>query len=75
MHLVEERSSEDGATVGGLLTELFQVLDTPEDQRLATRDEDIARFPYVNGDLFPRPPANASLQRVHARTPDRSLPL
>ena len=55
LYLIEERSSEDGATLGGLLTELFQVLDTPEDQRLATRDEDIARFPYVNGDLFRDP--------------------
>ena len=68
LHLVEERSSEDGATVGGLLTELFQVLDTPEDQRLATRDEDIARFPYVNGDLFRDPlrmPAfNASMREL-----------
>ena len=68
LHLVEERSSEDGATVGGLLTELFQVLDTPEHQRLATRDEDIARFPYVNGDLFRDPlrmPAfNASMREL-----------
>ena len=55
LYLIEERSSEDGATVGGLLTELFQVLDTPDDQRLETRDEDIARFPYVNGDLFRDP--------------------
>ena len=54
--------------MGGLLTELFQVLDTPEDQRLATRDEDIARFPYVNGDLFRDPlrmPAfNASMREL-----------
>ena len=28
------------------------MLDTPEDQRPATLDEDLARFPYVNGDLF-----------------------
>ncbi len=68
LYLIEERSSEDGATVGGLLTELFQVLDTPEHQRLATRDEDIARFPYVNGDLFRDPlrmPAfNASMREL-----------
>ena len=28
------------------------MLDTPEDERAATLDEDLARFPYVNGDLF-----------------------
>ena len=31
---------------------LFQVLNTPVDQRQAKLDEDLARFPYVNGDLF-----------------------
>ena len=37
------------------LIELFQVLDTPEDQRQKTRDEDLTQFPYVNGDLFNEP--------------------
>ena len=49
---VETRTSEDGSDLGALMTELFQVLDTPEDARISTRDEDIARFPYVNGRLF-----------------------
>ena len=31
---------------------LFQVLDTPPNQRQAKLDEDLARFPHVNGDLF-----------------------
>ena len=31
---------------------LFQVLDTPPDRRQAKLDEDLARFPHVNGDLF-----------------------
>ncbi|MCY4427673.1 MAG: hypothetical protein OXC05_11690 [Halieaceae bacterium] len=35
--------------------ELFQVLDTPETDRQKTRDEDLARFPHVNGDLFDGP--------------------
>ena len=35
--------------------ELFQVLDTPEDQRQKSRDEDLIRFPYINGDLFNGP--------------------
>ena len=33
----------------------FQVLDTPEVDRTATLDEDLVRFPYINGDLFNGP--------------------
>ena len=50
--LIEERTSKDGAGLGSILTHLFQVLNTPEGDRTATLDEDLARFPYVNGDLF-----------------------
>ena len=49
---IETRTSEDGANLGPWLAQLFEVLDTPEDQRPATLDEDLSRFPYVNGDLF-----------------------
>ncbi|MDE0715242.1 MAG: N-6 DNA methylase, partial [Gammaproteobacteria bacterium] len=52
---IETRTGEDGAHLGAQLTELFQVLNTPEAERLATRDEDLARFPYINGDLFDGP--------------------
>ena len=51
-NFIEERTSEDGADLGPWLEQLFQVLDTPEDARARTLDEDLARFPYVNGDLF-----------------------
>ena len=52
---VETRTAEDGADLGPWLSQLFQVLDTPETGRLATLDEDLARFPYVNGALFDGP--------------------
>ena len=52
MEFLEERTSEDGADLGPRLALLFQVLDTPPEARAATLDEDLARFPYVNGDLF-----------------------
>ena len=55
LEFLESRTSEDGADMGALLSQLFQVLDTPEDCRTATLDEDLARFPYVNGDLFDGP--------------------
>ena len=47
---IETRTS--GTNMGALLTELFQVLDTPENERISTRDEDLVRFPYINGELF-----------------------
>ena len=52
---IETRTSEDGADLGPWLAQLFQVLDTPDDDRIATLDEDLARFPYINGDLFRGP--------------------
>ena len=52
LHLLNERTSRDGSDTGPRLAQLFQVLDTPEDERMATLDEDLAGFPYVNGDLF-----------------------
>jgi hypothetical protein len=58
--LVENRTGEDGSDLGGWLANLFQVLDTPESKRQRNLDADLARFPYVNGELFratPRIPA------------------
>jgi len=52
LEFVETRTGEDGADLGPWLAHLFQVLDTPEAERPATLDEDLARFPHVNGDLF-----------------------
>ena len=49
---IETRTSEDGADLGPRLAELFQVLNTPEGDRQTTLDEDLARFPYLNGGLF-----------------------
>ena len=51
-NLLETRTHKDGSDLGGWLTRLFQVLDTPVEQRQAKLDEDPARFPCVNGDLF-----------------------
>ena len=45
----------DGSDTGLWLTRLFQVLNRPEAARMATVDEDLARFPYINGDLFRDP--------------------
>lgn len=65
---IETRTSEDGSDLGALLAQLFQVLDTPESNRTLSLDEDLARFPYINGELFDGPlriPAfDASMRRL-----------
>ncbi|MDX2104483.1 MAG: DNA methyltransferase [Alphaproteobacteria bacterium] len=50
--LIESRTSLDGSDLGAWLSMLFQVLDTTENKRAKTLDADLARFPYINGDLF-----------------------
>lgn len=47
---ISERSSSDGSDLGGLLANLFQVLDT--EVRHERTDELLQRFPYVNGSVF-----------------------
>jgi len=49
---LENRTSVDGADCGMHLAQLFQVLDTPPGSRHTTLDEELAAFPYVNGQLF-----------------------
>jgi N-6 DNA Methylase len=49
---VDERTREDGSDLGAQLAQLFQVLNTPDDKRAKTLDEQIKAFPYVNGKLF-----------------------
>lgn len=52
LDLLENRTADDGSDLGGWLAQLFQVLNTPEDKRAKNLDEDLVRFPYINGDLF-----------------------
>jgi len=50
--LVRERTNEDGSDTGQWLSNLFDVLNTPEDRRQRALDEDLKQFAYINGDLF-----------------------
>jgi hypothetical protein len=52
LQLIDNDTKEDGSDVGNMLSELFDVLDTPEGQRLAGTSGEIDAFPYVNGALF-----------------------
>lgn len=49
---IEERTAADGSDLGARLAQLFQILNTAEDQRSKALDEQVAAFPYVNGKLF-----------------------
>lgn len=52
IELIQNRTRNDGSDVGLWLTQLFEVLNTDTPDRQRTLDEDLQRFPYVNGDLF-----------------------
>lgn len=49
---IEHRTRVDGSDLAAKLQELFQVLNTPKEQRFKNLDEQLAEFPYVNGKLF-----------------------
>lgn len=52
LDLIERRTAYDGSDLGRWLSDLFEVLNTPIDQRQSTLDADLAEFPYINGKLF-----------------------
>lgn len=49
---IERKTADDGSDLGPRLAELFQVLDTPENQRQSSLGEPLRQMPYVNGQLF-----------------------
>ena len=50
--LLEEKTREDGTDTGALIAQIFQTLDTPPEKREKALDEDLEKFPYVNGALY-----------------------
>ncbi len=57
---LQNRTREDGSDLGAQLNHLFEVLNTPPERRSPHLDEDLAEFPYINGDLFANPLHTAS---------------
>ena len=49
---IDNKTTEDGSDLAANISQLFQVLNTPEDKRLKVLDESLAAFPYINGKLF-----------------------
>jgi hypothetical protein len=64
--LITQRTNTDGSDTGLWLSQLFDVLNKPVTQRQNNLDQDLAQFPYVNGDLFeerlPLPSFNAAMR-------------
>ncbi len=50
--LITQRTNPDGSDTGLWLSQLFEILNTPIGKRQRSLDEDLAQFPYINGDLF-----------------------
>ncbi len=49
---VEQRTNIDGSDLASKMQELFQVLNTPRENRFKNLDQQLNEFPYVNGKLF-----------------------
>ena len=66
--LIAERTNQDGSDTGLWISQLFEVLNTRLNERQQNLDEDLAQFPYVDGDLFeerlPFPSFDASMRRL-----------
>lgn len=67
LDFIQNRTSSDGSDLAAKLTELFQVLNTPEDKRPKTLDESLSIFPYINGKLFEEQLLVASFDREMRR--------
>jgi len=52
LQFLENDTTPDGSDMGSKLSELFDILDTPEGVRLAGTSGELDAFPYVNGALF-----------------------
>lgn len=57
---IDLKTSADGSDLAAHISQLFQILNTPEEKRLRNLDEALAAFPYVNGKLF-----EETLQMAH----------
>lgn len=67
LDFIQNRTSSDGSDLAARLTELFQVLNTPEEKRPKTLDESLSIFPYINGKLFEEQLLVASFDREMRR--------
>ncbi|KKP59912.1 MAG: hypothetical protein UR64_C0024G0004 [Candidatus Nomurabacteria bacterium GW2011_GWE1_35_16] len=58
---IENRTNIDGSDLGIHLMQIFEILNTPDEKRQITLDEQLAKFPYINGGIFAERIASVSL--------------
>ena len=67
-YFLENRTNPNGFDTGSTLSLIFQMLNTPPNNRQNGMDEELLQFPYVNGGLFeealPIPIFNEKMRRV-----------
>ncbi|MCX7000557.1 MAG: class I SAM-dependent DNA methyltransferase, partial [Candidatus Sumerlaeota bacterium] len=61
---IQNRTREDGSDLGPQINALFEILDTPAEKRSSYLEEDLAAFPYINGELFAERLPTASFNRT-----------
>jgi len=49
---IEKRINQDGSDLGIHLGQIFYILNTPQNKRQSTTDEQLMKFPYINGGIF-----------------------
>jgi len=47
-----QRSREDGSDLSGRLTDLFNTLNTPDNQRMTNLPDELKKLRYINGGIF-----------------------
>jgi hypothetical protein len=52
LNFLHNHTKIDGSDLHGALTALFYTLNTPQQKRLKKLPEHLAKFPYINGELF-----------------------
>ena len=52
LQYIEDRTNPDGSDLGMHFNKIFQVLNKSPENRSSNLDEDLQRFPYVNGGIF-----------------------
>ncbi len=61
---IENKTAADGSDLAHHIASLFYLLNTAPARRLTNLDEDLAAFPYINGQLFAEPLPPASFDRA-----------
>ncbi len=49
---IAQRTNEDGSDLAAHLSQIFEILNTPPENRLKNIEENLAAFRYINGKLF-----------------------